>query len=101
MPQDIPAACNGCLRRLPIEYALSCPRNGLVLEPNNNSEKEWGTLGARAFIPSTISYKPKISSRKVQVERTGDGARQDGGTAKGGAVIIGESQGGRGVVDGQ
>ena len=54
------------------------------------SAKDWGALGARDLVPGAISYEPKINSSIVQGERTGAGARQDGVTAKGGAVIIGE-----------
>ena len=31
MPQDIPATCDGCGKKLSIEYTLSCPKGGLVL----------------------------------------------------------------------
>ena len=59
-------------------------------------QKKWGTLGARALVPSDVTYKPKINSREVQGERTGAGARQDRGAADGGAKAVGESQGGNG-----
>ena len=59
-------------------------------------QKKWGTLGARALVPSDVTYKPKINSRAVQGERTGAGARQDRGAADGGAKAVGESQGGNG-----
>ena len=62
---------------------------------HDGSEKDWDALGAQALVPSVITYEPKINSRTVQGERTRAGVRQDGGTAEGGAVIIGESQGGR------
>ena len=52
-----------------IEHALSCPKGGLVLERNGNAAKEWGALGARALVPSGITYE----------QRTGAGARQEGG----------------------
>ena len=54
-----------------------------------------GALGARALVPSAITYKPKINSRTVQGESTGAGARQESGTADGGADTVGEDQGGR------
>ena len=38
---------------------------------HDNAGKEWGDLGARALVPSAITYKPKINSRTVQGERTG------------------------------
>ena len=47
------------------------------------------------LVPSAIIYEPKISSRTVQGERTGAGARQEGGTANGGTVTEEEAQGGR------
>ena len=61
---------------------------------HNDAAKEWGTLGSRSLVPSAITYEPKINSRTVQGETTGAGARQEGGTAEGGADIIGETQGG-------
>ena len=61
-----------------------------------DAAKKWVALSARALIPSAISYEPKINIRAVQVERTGAGVRQDGGTAKGGAVVIVKYQGGGG-----
>ena len=45
---------------------------------------------------SPVSYEAKVNSITVQGERPRAGARQDGGTVKGGAVIIGEAQGGDG-----
>ena len=57
---------------------------------------EWGALGARALVPSAITYEPKINSRTVQGERTGAGARQEGGEADDGTDTVGEAQGGRG-----
>ena len=97
MPQDIPATCDGCGKKFSIEHALSCPKGGLVLARHDDAAKEWGALGSRAFVPSAITYEPKINSRTVQGERTGAGARQDGRTAEDGAVVVGESQGG-GVI---
>ena len=44
MPQDIPAACNGCGKKFSIEQALSCPNCGLVLVWHDDAAKEWGTL---------------------------------------------------------
>ena len=61
-----------------------------------DATKELGTLGDQALIPSAISYEPKINSRTVQGERTKAGAQQDGGTAKSGAEIYGETQRGGG-----
>ena len=96
MPQDIPATCDDCGKRFLIEHALACPKSGLVLARHDDAAKEWGALGARALVPSDITYEPKINSRTVQGERTGAGARQESGTADGGADTVGESQGGRG-----
>ena len=96
MPQDIPASCDGCGKNFSIENARSCPKGGLVLARHGDSAKEWGALGARALVPSAITYKPKIKCRTVQGERTGAGARQENGTADGGADTVGEAQGGRG-----
>ena len=84
MPQDIPAICDGCGKKLSIYHALSCPKGGLVLARHDNAAKEWGALGARALVPSAITYKPKINSRTVQGGRTGSGARHEGGEADGG-----------------
>ena len=84
MSQDIPATCDGCGKNFLIEHALSCPKGGLVMARQNEAAKEWGALGYRALIPSAITYEPKINSRTVQGERTGPGARQEGGEANGG-----------------
>ena len=97
MPQDTPATCNGCGKRFLIEHALSCSKGGLVLARHDDAENEWCALGSRSLVPSAITNKPKISSRTVQGERTGAGARQEVGTAKGGADTVGESQGGGGI----
>ena len=78
MPQDIHATCNGCGKKFLIEHALSCPKGGLVIARHDVDAKEWGALGSRALVPSAISYEPKINSRTVQGERTGDGAWQEG-----------------------
>ena len=84
MPQDIPATCDGCGKKFLIEHALSFPKVSLVLARHNDAVKEWGALGARAIVPSAITYKQKINSRTVQGERTGAGVRQKGGEADGG-----------------
>ena len=52
-----------------------------------------GALGARALVPSAITYETKINSRKVQGKRTRAGAQQDSVAAEGGASIAGEAQG--------
>ena len=41
------------------------------------------------LVPSTITYEPKINSRIVEGERTGAGARQEGGEADGSTETIG------------
>ena len=75
IPQDTPATFNGFGKRFLIEHTLSIPKGGLVMARHDDAAKEWGPLGDRALIPSTISYKPKTNSRSVQGERTGAGAR--------------------------
>ena len=45
MPQDIPATCDGCGKKLLIDHSLSCPKGGLVLARHNDAAKEWGALG--------------------------------------------------------
>ena len=92
MPQDIPAAWDGCGKRFSIEHAISCPKGGLVLAGHDDAAKEWGFLGFQALIPIAITYEPKINSRTVQRERTRAGVQQDAGTNEGGEVIIGEFQ---------
>ena len=67
MPQDTPATCDGCGRKLSIEHALSCPKGGLVIARHDNAAKEWGALGAWALVSSAITYEPKINSRTLQV----------------------------------
>ena len=81
MPQDIPATCDGFGKKFSIEHSISCSKEGIVLARHDNAAKEWGALGAWALVPITITYKPKINSRTVQGERTGAGARQEGGEA--------------------
>ena len=101
MPQDIPATCDGCGKKLSIEHALSCPRGGLVIERHDDAAKEWGALGARDLVPSAISYEPKINSRTVQGERTGARARQEGGEADGGMETVGRTVNGAARLVGQ
>ena len=81
MPQDIPATCYGCGEKFLNDTSLSCSKGGLVMAHHDDAAKEWGALGARALVPSAITYEPKINSRAVQGERTGDGARQEGRAA--------------------
>ena len=89
MPQDISATCRGCGKKFSLEHAPSCPKGGLVLGRHYNATKEWGALGARALVPSAISYGPKIYSRTVQREKTRAGARQEGREADGGTDTVG------------
>ena len=93
MPQDIPATCDGCGKKFSIEYALSCPKGGLVLARHNDAAKEWGALGAWALVPSDITYGPKISSGTVRGERTRARVRKESGTANSNVDIVGEYQG--------
>ena len=79
-----------------IEHDLPLPNGGLVLARQDDAAKEWGTIEAWALVPSAITYKPKINSRTVQGERTGAGARQEGGEADGGTETVKEAQGGIG-----
>ena len=88
MSQDIPATCDDCDKKLSIEKALSCPKVGLVLARHDDDAKEWGAFGSRALVPSAITYEPKINSRTVQGERTGDGSRQESGTPIGSTYTV-------------
>ena len=83
MPQEIPATCYGCSKKFSIEHALSCSKGGLVLARHDDAAKEWSALGSRSLVPSAITYEPKINIRRVQGERTGAGAQQEGGEANG------------------
>ena len=94
MPQEIPMTCDGCGKKFSIEHALSQPKSGLFLARHDDTAKYWGALGARALVPSDITYEPKTNSRTVQGERTGAGARQEGGEDKGGMDTVGDAQGG-------
>ena len=96
MPQDTPATCDVCGKKLSIEHPLSYPKGGLVIARHNDAAKEWGALGARALVLSAITYEPKINSRTVQGERNKLGARQEVGEADGGTDTVGAAQGGRG-----
>ena len=46
-------------------------------------------IGARALVPSAITYEPKINSRTVQGGTTGARARQNGGEAGGSTDTVG------------
>ena len=46
-------------------------KGGPFIARHDDAAKEWGALGARALVPSAITYEPKINSRTVQGERTG------------------------------
>ena len=67
------------------------------LVSQNDTAKEWEALGARYLVPSAITYEPKVNSRTVRGERTGGGARQENGTANGGARTVEKYQVGRTV----
>ena len=81
--------CNGCSKKVSIEHDISFPKGGLVLARHKDAAKEWGDLGARALVPSAITYTPKINSRTVQGERNRAGAQQERGKADGGTKTIG------------
>ena len=38
-PRDIPATCDGCVKRFSIEHILSFPKGGVVLVQHNNAVK--------------------------------------------------------------
>ena len=57
MPQDIPATCDSCGKKLSIKHALSSPKGGLVLAWHDDDAKEWGSLGARDLVQSGMTYK--------------------------------------------
>ena len=92
MPQDIPATCYGCGKKLKMDHTLSRPWGGLVLERHDNDAKEWDHLGSWALILSTISYTPLINSNTVQGERTRAGARREGDKANNVMYIDREDQ---------
>ena len=77
------------------------PYYGLVLARHDDAAKEWGALGARALVPSAITYEPKINSRTVQGERTGARARQEGGEANGSTDTVGRTVNGAARLVGQ
>ena len=47
---------DGCSKKFSIEHALSFPKGGFVLAHNDDTAKEWDSLGARALNPSAIAY---------------------------------------------
>ena len=61
----------------------------------DDAAMEWGALGSHSLVPSAITYKPKINSKTVQGQRTGAGARHEGGEADGSMGTVGDDQGGR------
>ena len=91
MPQHTPATYDDCGKKFFIEHSLSCPKGGLVIARHDDNAKEWGVLGSCALVHRAIIYKPKINSRTVQGERTGAGARQEGGEADGGTDNVGRT----------
>ena len=74
-----------------IEHALSCPKGDLVLARHDDAAKECGALGVRVFVPSAITYEPKITTRTVQGERTGAGAQKEGGEADSSTDTVGRT----------
>ena len=92
MPEEIPATCDGCSKIFSNKQSISYPMSSFVLERHNDAAKEWVLLGDQALVPGAITYKPKSNSRTVHWERTGAGARQESGTASGGADIVGEAK---------
>ena len=92
MPQDIPATYDSCGKMFLIEHALSCPKGGLVMAWHDDAAKDWGALGSQDLVPSAITYEPKINSRTVQGERTGERSWQKGGEADNGTETVGEDQ---------
>ena len=84
-----------------IDHVLSCPKGGLVLERHDDAAKEWGALGARALVPSAITYEPKINSRTVQGENIGSRARQEGGQADSDTDTVGKTINGAARLVGQ
>ena len=101
MPQNIPATCDSCGKKFSIEHVLSFPKGDLVLARHYGAAKEWGAHRARSLIPSAITYEPKINSSTVQGERTGDGARQEGGESDGGTDTVGQTVNGAARLIGQ
>ena len=71
IPQDIPTIYDGCGKRFSIEHVLSCPKDGLVLARHNDAAKEWGSLRARALVPSAITYEPKSTVGKYRRRELG------------------------------
>ena len=67
------------------------PKEGPNSAQRDDAAKEWGALGARALVPSAITYEPKINSRTVQGERTRAGERQEGGEADSGTDTVGRT----------
>ena len=57
MPQDIPVTCDSCGKKFSIKHTLSCPKGGIVLVQHDDVVKEWVALGARALVPSAVSYE--------------------------------------------
>ena len=58
-----------------MSHDLVCSKNVLVLAWHNDATKEWGALVTWALNQLCISYEPKITSRTIQGERIGAGAR--------------------------
>ena len=65
MPQDIPATCNGCGKKLSIEHVLLCPTGGLVQAQNDDASKEWGALEAHDALPISVC-KVNHNHRKLE-----------------------------------
>ena len=75
MPLSLLSDCDGCGKNFTAENALPCPNRALLIIHHNNTEKEWGALGAWGLTPSSISYEPQVNSSMVQEGCPGVGAR--------------------------
>ena len=84
VPLNLPIDWVGCVKKLLVPHALSCPKGGLVLARHNDAAKEWGALSTQSINTSDISYKPKINNGTVQGERNRDRARVATGEREGG-----------------
>ena len=71
MHQDIPVTCDGCGKSFFIEHALSFSKGSLVMAKHDDTEKYWDALGARALVPSDISYKTNRKSTVGQYRGRG------------------------------
>ena len=69
-PLGLQPNCEGCGQQLIVWHALACKKFGLVHSRNNAIRDELVDLESKAFSPSAVRNKPKISIGRAPKEKT-------------------------------